>query len=84
MDVYVYTYIYVSADKKYRWKMELHTTDRWTQIKFSSFPGLMERQIGFDISDYIDRFILIDITDIAKPRVIWLLKKWAQYESDDA
>lgn len=36
----------------------------------------MERQIGFDISDYADGSVLIDAADIAKPRVIRLLNEY--------
>lgn len=43
----------------------------------SSAFSLMERQIGFDISDYVDQSILIDAADIAKPRVIRLLNEYA-------
>lgn len=31
----------------------------------------------FDISDYVDRSILIDAADIAKPRLIRLLNEYA-------
>jgi hypothetical protein len=37
----------------------------------------MERQIGFDISDYVDGSPLIDAADIAKPAVIRLLNEYA-------
>lgn len=37
----------------------------------------MERQIGFDISDYVDGSVLIDAADIAKPHVIRLLNEYA-------
>lgn len=54
--------------KKHGWKTVIQLIGG-TQIKFSSSPGLMERQIEFDISDYTDRSILIDTADIAKPHV---------------
>ena len=43
----------------------------------SSAFSLMERPIGFDISDYVDGSVLIDATDIAKPHVIRLLNEYA-------
>lgn len=42
----------------------------------SSAFSLMERQIGFDISDYVDGSVLIDAADIAKPHVIRLLNEY--------
>lgn len=56
---------------------KLGRVDWQAQIKFSPAFSLMERQIGFDISDYVDEFILIDATDIAKPRVIRLWNEYA-------
>jgi len=46
---------------------------RLSSLAFS----LMERQIRFDISDYVDGSILIDAADIAKPHVIRLLNEYA-------
>jgi len=58
---------------------ELIGGHRLSSLAFS----LMERQIGFDISDYVDGSILIDAADIAKPHVIRLLNEYATLETHD-